>query len=166
MFGRNKISSDNQTDENGPDRSPDDEIEMVDAGRHFQIDHRVGLCSPAEEGEADHNKRHDGVGWNEHSFTEQKFGKLCLLQSSLFLFLLLLVLFSLAFSQTKDVWLKQRNDAKSSTIRTEIEDMVSSEELIVQFVETMLSTYNNQIYIGGYINCCKKMFSLSKLRPR
>ena len=44
--------------------------------------------------------------------------------------------------------------------------MVSSEELIVQFVETMLSTHNNQIYIGSYLYCCKKMFSLSKLRPR
>ena len=44
--------------------------------------------------------------------------------------------------------------------------MVSSEELIVQFVETILSTYNNKIYIGSYLNCCKVLFSLSKLRPR
>ena len=44
--------------------------------------------------------------------------------------------------------------------------MVSPEECIVQFVEMLLSTYNQQSYIGCYLNCCKKLFQLSKLRPR
>lgn len=51
VFWWNNISSDKQTYENGPDRSPDNKIKMIDPGRHFQIDHRVGLRSPAEKGE-------------------------------------------------------------------------------------------------------------------
>ena len=61
---------------------------------------------------------------------------------------------------------ENRSDKRKVISVGEIE-MISrqSPNCIVKFVDTLLSSYHKQIYIGSYINCLKRLFELSRLPP-
>ena len=39
------------------------------------------------------------------------------------------------------------------------------QDCVLKFIDTLLSTYHDQTYIGCYINCLKELYTLSKLPP-